>query len=82
MYERNGEHIKNWDDDLHSCLLKRHADECHGGHRFNFDISILSKCFGKPSRRLITEAVMIEELKDNEVMNSRREWSYTCLNKV
>ena len=82
MYERNGEHLKNWDDDLHSCPLKRHADECHGGHRFNFDISILSKCFGKPSRRLITEAVMIEELEDNEVMNSRREWSYTCLNKV
>ena len=40
------------------------------------------RCFGKPSRRLITEAVLIGELKDNEVMNSRREWSYACLNKV
>ena len=74
--------MKNWDDDLHSFPLKRHADECHGGHRFNFDVSILSKCFGKPSRRLITEAVMIEELKEDEVMNSRKEWCYTCLNKV
>ena len=65
-----------------SITNKRHSDECHGGHPFEFDVKILSRCFGKPSRRLITEAVLIGELDDNEVMNSKREWSYACLNKV
>ena len=42
----------------------------------------MSQSFGKPSRRMISEAVYIDELKDEETMNSRREWSYTKLNKV
>ena len=62
-----------------SNTLKKHADKCHGEHRFNLDVSILGKCFGKSSHRLITETVMIEELQDDEVMNSRKEWSCTCL---
>ena len=62
--------------------MKRHSDECHGGHAFEFEVKILSRCFGKPSRRLITEAVLIGKLKDGEVMNSKREWSYAYLNKV
>ena len=40
------------------------------------------KCFGKPSRRLITEAVMIEELGENETMNSKSEWGYVNLRKI
>ena len=31
---------------------------------------------------MINEAVLIDELKDEETMNSRREWSYVKLNKV
>ena len=41
-----------------------------------------SKDYGKPSRRLITEAVLIDNLVDAQTMNSRREWTYTNLNKV
>ena len=49
---------------------------------FEFEIEILSRCYGKPSRRMITEAVLIEELNEEETMNSRKEWTYTRLDKV
>ena len=42
----------------------------------------MTRCFGKPSRRLISEAVLIEELASDETMNSKLEWSYAKLNKV
>ena len=55
--------MKNWDKDLHFCPLKRHSDLFHGGNMFEFEIEILSRCYGKPSRRMITEAVLIEEFR-------------------
>ena len=54
----------------------------HEGCEVNVGCKVLSRCFGKPSRRMISEAVYIDELKDSETMNSKREWSYTKLNKV
>ena len=46
------------------------------------EVKITDKSFGKPSRRMITEAVMIEGLRDEETMNSKQEWTYVKLNKV
>lgn len=33
-------------------------------------------------KRLITESVLIDELKDEDVLNSKSEWSYVRLPKV
>ena len=46
------------------------------------EVKVLSKCYGRPTKRLITEAVLIDELPDNEVMNSKSEWTYVKLAKV
>ena len=40
------------------------------------------KSFGKASRRMIAESVLIEQLSEKETMNSKKEWSYVKLNKV
>ena len=39
-------------------------------------------CFGKPTRRKNTEAVLIDELSDDQTMNNEKEWTYTKLNKL
>ena len=62
--------------------MKRHRELFHEGAEFDVGCKVIAQCFGKPSRRMITEAVMIDELKDEETMNSRREWSFVKLNKV
>ena len=71
--------MTDWDKDLNSCPMKRDSDLFHQGQRFEFNIEIISRCFGKPSWRMITEAVRIGELEEEETMNNKSEWSYTLV---
>ena len=80
--ERFKEEVRDWWNQEESSPLWRHAQLFHNGEEFDVGVEVLSECFGKPSRRMITEAVAIEELKDDETMNSKREWTYTKLNKL
>ena len=67
---------------MESCPLYRHQELFHPDGDFDFEVRVLSKCFGKPTRRMITEAVKIGELKDDESMNSKKEWTYIALDKI
>ena len=82
IYERTCKHSKDWRDGLESCPLYRHQELFHPDGEFDFEVKVLSKCFGKPTRRMITEAVKIGELKDGESMNSKKEWTYIALDKI
>ena len=62
--------------------VKRHRELFHGGREVEVGCKVLYECYGKPSRRMISESVMIDALREDETMNSRREWSYAKLNKV
>ena len=46
------------------------------------ELKILSRCFGKPTKRLITEAVLIDELGENEAMNNKSEYGYVKMPRV
>ena len=80
IYCRGKEHVE--DGDVDQKPLKRHKELFHGGQDVEVGCKVLSQCYSKPTRRMIHEAVLIDELEDGETMNSRREWSYTKLNKV
>ena len=45
-------------------------------------VKILKNCFGDPTTRRITEAVLIDELTAEETMNAKNEWTYIKLNKI
>ena len=64
------------------CPLRKHSVEYHGSREFKYRVKIMSESFGKPSRRLITEALLIDGMKEQETMNSKKEWSYVKLSKV
>ena len=82
IYERTCEHSKDWRKKETSCPLYRHQELYHENDDFDFEVSILSKCFGKPSRRMITEAVTIGEIDEEKSMNSKKEWTYVALDKI
>jgi hypothetical protein len=82
VYERNKEQLEAWESGDIECPLQRHADEYHGGGGFVAELKVLARCYGKPTKRLITEAVMIDELPDTMTMNAKSEWSYVKLAKV
>ena len=81
-YERNKEQIEAWEAGEDDSPLQRHANLFHDGGHFDAEIKIIARCYGKPSRRLITEAVMINEIPQQMAMNSKAEWSYIKLAKV
>ena len=80
--ERVDEHVKDVVNKNVDSPLGRHAEESHGGESFQIEASIKAKCYGRPSRRMITEAVMIEEIEEGRTMNSKSEWNYVELMKV
>ena len=82
VYHRTKEEFADWKEKDEESPLWKHAQLHHGGGDFEIDIDILSRCFGKPSRRRITEAVPIDQLPSEETMNNKGEWSYIKLSKV
>ena len=80
--ERFKEEVRDWWNHEESSPLWRHSELYHNGGEFDVRVEVVKDCFGKPSRRMITEAVMIERLKNDETMNHKREWTFTKLNKV
>ena len=82
IYERTREEIEAWGNKDDKSPLWKHAMLYHNGGDFDIDIQVISKCYGKPSKRLITEAIMIDNLPTEQTMNSKKEWTYTKLNKI
>ena len=74
--------MRECNNGVDECPLRRHSMLFHDGRDFEFEVKILRNCFGKPSRRMITEAVYINELKEEETMNSKQEWTFIELNKL
>ena len=82
VYERCGEHEEDFKKKMDRCPLWRHSKASHNKQKFDYEVKVEAKCFGKPSKRLITESVLIEEMTVEETMNSKCEWSYHKLQKV
>ena len=79
---RTNEHFKDFEDKKEGSVLYEHSKKYHNNQKFEVDISILARCFGEPTTRMITEAVLINELSDNDTLNSRSEWNYVKLPNV
>ena len=58
-YERKKEQVSYTGSD--DKPLKRHRELYHGGDEVEVGCKILARCFGKPSKRMISEAVYIDE---------------------
>ena len=82
VYERMKEHFKQWEDGAEDSYLRKHAVEYHNGGRFEVDVKIVSRCYGKPTSRMISEAVHIQEMPEEHSLNSKAEWTYVKLPRV
>ena len=82
MYERFNEELRDWGMKEEGSPLWKHSERYHQGQDFEVEVKVKDKCFGKPSRRLITESVLISQLDSNRAMNSKNEWTCVKLDKV
>ena len=51
IYERNREHMDAWDNGFDECPLQRHSNLFHNGERFDVEVKVVAKCYGRPTRR-------------------------------
>ena len=82
IYHRMKEHFAKWEGRAEDSVLYRHSVECHEGQRFEVGIRIIASCYGKPTTRLITEAIHIEDIPTENTMNEKTEWNYIRLPRV
>ena len=81
-YHRMKEHFTKWENGTEDSVLHKHSVKCHGGGDFEVSVKILASCYGKPTTRLITEAINIEEMPEETSMNEKSEWNYVRLPRV
>lgn len=82
VYERTKEEMNELLKKNEKSPLWKHAEEFHEGHWFDMEVKVTDRCFGKPSRRMISESVRIEGLDVEEAMNRKHEWTYIKLDKI
>ena len=82
IYERMKEHFREWERKSTDSYLEKHSVQYHNGETFGVDVKILAQCYGKPTSRMITEAVKIETLPEENSLNSKAEWTYVRLPSV
>ena len=82
VYERVKEEVNELQKKSEKSQLWKHAERHHQGQWFDMDVKVTDRCFGKPSKRMIAEAVRIETLDEKEAMNGKQEWTYIRLDKV
>ena len=70
MYERMTKQFKELEKKSEDSHLHKHSQECHNRELFGVDVSLINKYYGKPTTRLIIEAVKIEGLPDENSFNS------------
>ena len=81
-YERVNQHFDDWRRQLEISPLFRHSQLYHNGQEFEVGVKILKQCYGDATKRQIAEAVLIDELTEEETMNSKNEWNYINLKKI
>ena len=82
IHERMKEHTKKSKDNTEektNSALQQHKKDCHGGRDFKFKVNIKENVFGKPTKRMITEAVKIDSLDRKESFNRKQGWCNTIL---
>ena len=63
-------------------LLNNKSMEYHNMNTFPVKMRILDRSFSRPTRRMITEVVRIEEMEETESLNNKKEYGYVKVPKV
>ena len=79
--ERINAHFLDWEEHkagkrAKKSILWEHSCTHHNSDNYNDNVSVLSQNFGDTTKRLITGSIIMDELIDEELMDSKKEWLY------
>ena len=56
--------------------VAKHSYKEHQGKKIMMGVKVIGNMYGKPTKRMIAEAVNIDELSESESMNEKRGLSF------
>ena len=81
-YTRGKEHISDLERKLESSIMLKHCQKVHGGRKEEFVMNVLGTYKNDTMLRQIYEAVRIDNVGTDELINSKTEWNYVQLPRV
>ena len=74
-YTRGKKHIDDYRQKRECSALWKHCIQEHGGEMQKFEMKIEDKCRNDPTKRQILEAIRIQKLPRELIINGRSEWN-------
>ena len=81
-YVRGKKHLELLKDKNKESILWKYCVEQHEGVVSTFKMNVTGRFGGDSMMRQITEGIKIENMEVGRMMNERREWNMTRVNKV
>ena len=77
VYTRGKKHIDDYVHKRDSYALWKHCLQKHNGEQQNFQMKVVDRCKNDPTKRQILEAIRIQQVPKELVMNGKSEWNTT-----
>ncbi|KAL9977958.1 hypothetical protein ACROYT_G015427 [Oculina patagonica] len=75
-YTRGKEHLRALEQREESSVLWRHCCDIHAGNIAGFTMNVTGTFQNDAMLRQITESVMINQTKEDQLINTKEEWAY------
>ena len=81
-YTRGKKHEEEYRAKREGSMLWKHCTNIHGGVNQNFDMEVIDRVRGDPTKRQILESVRMQRVPAEYTMNSRSEWTSARLPRI
>ncbi|KAL9977849.1 hypothetical protein ACROYT_G015303 [Oculina patagonica] len=75
-YTRGKEHLRALEQREESSVLWRHCCDIHAGNIASFTMNVTGTFQNDAMLRQITESTMINQTKEDQLINTKEEWAY------
>ena len=81
-YTRGIQHLEDFEQKRDSSILWRHCQNVHAGEIQKFTMKIMDRCRNDPTKRRILEAIRIQKIPHDRIMNGKGEWNTARVPRV
>ena len=81
-YTRGKKHIDDYVHKRDSSALWKHCLQKHNGEQQHFEMKVVDRCRNDPTKRQTLEALRIQKVPKECVMNGKSEWNTTRIPRI
>ena len=81
-YTRGKKHEEDYKAKRENSALWKHCVNIHNSEQRSFKMNVIDRCRNDPTKRQILEAIRMQKVATEHVMNSRSEWNSARLPRI